>query len=163
MILCKRCRRVWPSGTTYCQVCGGSLGSRICPDQHLNALDASFCRTFGSHRLSRGVPAANLRMVTVLITVLVVALLGRVAAELIWLSILSLASAIWRALIPVVAHLIVWSLLLGLFGGPRVREALMDGWATLLRSAFVGAGNVVKAILSLGLKGAKKRKGARNP
>lgn len=148
MILCKRCRRVWASGTTYCQNCGGSLGSRICPDKHLNALDARFCRVCGSYRLSRGVPSANLSVVSWLIWIVLVWFGARLALHVSLLALALIAHYIWQQLFPIFAHLIVWSFLLILFGGPKLRETVIRGWAGLIGGTFRGLASLTKFALT---------------
>lgn len=61
MILCRKCRRLWPAGTNWCGTCRARLGGRECEDEHVSPVHSTCCTTCGSTRLSPGVPALNLR------------------------------------------------------------------------------------------------------
>jgi hypothetical protein len=64
LILCLKCKRMWPQGTLWCGTCRSRLGARECEDEHTTPLKSTCCTTCGSTRLSPGVPALNLRPLT---------------------------------------------------------------------------------------------------
>jgi len=61
LILCLKCKRLWPRGTRFCGTCRSSLGVRLCPDDHPSPLQAQVCTTCGSKRLTTAAPSLNLR------------------------------------------------------------------------------------------------------
>lgn len=107
MILCLKCRRVWPKGTVWCGHCRATLGCRVCPEGHVSHLGAKSCTTCGSPKLTPGVPGFGLRGVS-------------------WLVIVTLALAVT----PVLLHALTVSLLLPL------RHRLCDAWTLLVGLAF---------------------------
>ena len=61
MILCGKCRKVWPAGTVWCGCCRATLGMRLCDGGHESPLGSRACTTCGSAKLSPGVPSVRLR------------------------------------------------------------------------------------------------------
>ena len=69
MILCLKCKRLWPKGTVWCGHCRATLGKRLCEQGHESLLAASACTTCGSRKLTPSVSSINLRPLTALLLV----------------------------------------------------------------------------------------------
>lgn len=136
MILCRPCKRLWPSGTSYCGTCGGSLGQRFCPEGHRNPLRASACTACGSRKLSRGVPSTNLRPFSfVALGVLAWGILRFVLMPLGAVLALRVWEAAMAFMVPLVT-LAFWSFILSVFLNERGRAMIADFWSNVLQLSF---------------------------
>lgn len=84
MILCSKCKRVWPQETKWCGNCRATLGVRACSEGHESPLDAKVCTTCGSTKLSPGVTSVNLRVATWLLIGLILILVVPPAFQITW-------------------------------------------------------------------------------
>lgn len=153
MILCRKCIRVWPAGSVYCQSCGASLGVRICVNQHCNSLEAKYCKECGSNRLSRGVRSLNLRWLTWLLAAFLLLVVAYILERI---SVAFLYPAIYHLLMLLrllVAYAVVWTILLALICGPKGRDALARAWAGLFLGLTRALIDVAKLLI--------RRKGGR--
>ena len=136
MILCTRCKRLWPSGTIWCGNCRVTLGKRICEEGHENFLTSQSCATCGSNRLSKGVPSRNLRP----LTWLVVSIVGVVVFPLILSLVTNLMQRLWclllHALLPPLISLAFISILLGAILGENARKYIGSIWSWIFQIAF---------------------------
>lgn len=128
MILCRKCRQLWPSGTRFCGSCLGSLGARYCPEDHQNPLPVRCCLTCGSKKLTQGVPSLNVRplswaivlgFVLIGLPFLVSALATAFHGGVFWLL---------RTFLPPVVTLAVLSVFLGVVLGEKARTVIGKAW-----------------------------------
>ncbi len=67
MILCVRCRKLWPAGSLYCGHCGKSFGGSLCSKRHLNPAKTDICLRCGSDELTDTARSLNLRTIALLL------------------------------------------------------------------------------------------------
>lgn len=149
MILCLNCKRLWPPCTVYCGHCGKTLGHRLCPELHLNRLQAKFCTTCGTRKLTQGTLCLSLRPVTLAL-----------AVGLAWIAwglvVLPIASALWHQaeallwliLTPLIT-LAFWSLVASLFVGEKGRTMIAKFWSKAFELVLRSLGAVFKLSASL--------------
>jgi hypothetical protein len=136
LILCKKCKRIWPGGTVWCGSCRATLGCRICPEGHKNELLSRCCTICGSAKLSKGVPSVNLRGFTwiAVLTVLVLTVPPAIcyladATESAFLSIANRA-------IPILMLAGVLSVMTSLIFGPKAAKEIGECWLQFLLLPF---------------------------
>ena len=88
MTICRTCGRASPSGATYCESCGRSFGSRICPAKHQSSPEAQFCQVCGSEELSTATKATRFgflaRLSMVLVALVLLKMLSPLFPGFIW-------------------------------------------------------------------------------
>lgn len=152
MILCLKCKKVWPQGTRYCGVCRASLGVRLCPEGHESPLAARCCSTCGSPKLTPGVPCLNIRPLARLVLLLVaLAFLPPVLR-----SALAFAGcaycAFMRTVVPPLVTLAMLSGFLAAVLGEKARRAIWEIWMSAFRLLVRFLDLLLKATLRLVLK-----------
>ena len=70
MKICLTCRRASPARATCCTGCGRMLGARMCPEGHLNPVEAQFCQHCGSEELTSGTLCLSLAALPALLTLI---------------------------------------------------------------------------------------------
>lgn len=136
MILCLRCKRLWPRGTRYCGSCRASLGARFCPHDHESPLAAKCCTACGSKRLTPGVPSLNLRPLSLLLAAGIIALAVPPLLGLIALGFRCAWCWLLNALLPPLVTLAFLSVFLGLALGEKARGVISDLWVAAFKSCL---------------------------
>ena len=136
MILCSKCKRVWPQGTKWCGNCRATLGVRVCNEGHESPLDAKVCTTCGSAKLSPGVPKLTLRATSWLVCFCLVFGLGHALVQ-------TLGPVVWRTLaflLDRVSTLLVglafFSFVFWFLFSDNTKRVVTDFWLTLGRFAI---------------------------
>ena len=72
MRYCNQCHRITPGEPLFCNFCGRSYDSKLCPHRHPNPRSAEICSQCGSRELSTPHPRVSLWLVplTALLTIL---------------------------------------------------------------------------------------------
>ena len=159
MILCLKCKRLWPKGTVWCGTCGATLKARLCPEKHSNQLTSTCCQTCGSRSLTPGVRALNLRPVTFmallgLAVIGVKAILGQIIPNLLP-SLYGLLGRIESLFF----GLVVFSLLLMPILSDKGRENLSNIWVgafKLLLKTLMAFAHLVLVVFKAAIKAASK-------
>ena len=147
MILCLKCKRLWPRGTTWCGYCRATLGKRICDKGHESPLTASNCTGCGSRKLTPAVSSLNLRPL-VWMVVAIVGWLGWPLVGLLMQSLLSiLFSFILDQVVPVLLLLFLLSWAIGHIFGKKVSKLIHELWEEVLKLIFKGTKSLVKSLV----------------
>ncbi len=150
MILCLKCKRLWTSGTQVCGVCRATIGCRKCPEGHRSPLIAKSCTTCGVSNLTDGVPALNLRPITV---VGLCAVGFKVVPPIVHSVHIGelLNRAYWFFLNEVLSRAILYAivaLLIGWLLGPKALNCVQNFWSGVLRLFLDGVVALGRWILS---------------
>ena len=72
MRFCNQCHRITPGEPLFCNFCGRSYDSKLCPHRHPNPRNAEICSQCGSRELSTPAPRTSFLMLLLvkLLTVL---------------------------------------------------------------------------------------------
>lgn len=149
MILCKKCKRIWPAGTVWCGSCRATLGCRQCPDGHKNDLSSRCCTVCGSAKLSRGVQSLNLRGCSWIAVLAVLAV--TIPPAICFLA--GQAEAALRSLINTVVPILVMagfiSIMASLVFGQKAAKAICELWLKLVKLPIEIASAVILGIVHL--------------
>lgn len=149
MILCLKCKRIWPSGTTWCGNCKATLGCRRCPEGHQSELSARCCTSCGSGKLSKGVPALRLRFITWLAVCLVSAILVPFVLNRAELIVKQVYVHAVNMILPLLVTLCFLSLLIACIFGARGGKLVSEFWLALTRLVVLTATLAARAIASV--------------
>lgn len=136
MILCRKCKRIWPNGTVWCGSCRATLGCRVCPEGHKNDLSSRCCTMCGSAKLSKGVPSMNLRGFTWIAVLAILALAVPPTLQFLSEAAESALLSFANRAIPMFVLAGVLSVMAGLIFGPKAARAIGECWLVVLKLPF---------------------------